>query len=72
MLKEKSSPAKAISMIATQAVMQAAEGVDGAAGEVDAAAVAVAPGKGEGGGGDGGEEGERQQRAAEARHRSWS
>ena len=43
MLKEKSLLAKAISMITTQIGEQDEEGVDDAAGEVDPAAVAVAP-----------------------------
>ena len=72
MLKEKSLPAKAISMITTQAVSSGAEAVDDAAREVDPAAVAVTAGEGEAGRDDGGEEGQRQQGAAEASHCSWS
>ena len=48
---------------------QRAEGVDGAARGVEPAAVAVASGEGERAGGESGEEGQRQQGAAEARHR---
>jgi hypothetical protein len=51
---------------------QAAEGVDGAAGELDPAAVAVAPGERQAARREGGDEGERQQGAAEASHQTWS
>ena len=71
MLKEKSSPAKAISISDDAEGEQRAEGVDGAAREVDPAPFAVAAEQRRDGGEDRGQEGERQRGAAEASwHRS--